>query len=187
MRLSARHKVLFHLAIAVLLFFAACLQPSLCRAFGVEETRFGLLYHDVGIWGGSSQEGGTDINGELIFSAAAPLLAGVIRPNLGVSVNTSGGTSKLYMGGFWQYRWQGPWFVDLGLSLAIHNGETRSEPASEMNQLGSRILFRLSCEAGFSLTEHHQLSLLFDHMSNAYLADPNEGLDTLGLRYGYRF
>jgi hypothetical protein len=27
----------------------------------------------------------------------------------------------------------------------------------------------------------------FDHISNAELASPNEGLDTLGVRYGYRF
>lgn len=149
--------------------------------------RFGLLYHDLGFWGGSGREEGFDINGELMFSPAAAFFSGSIHPNLGLSVNTSGGTSKIYAGGVWQYRGNSGWFVDLGLSMAIHNGETDSESEAEMNQLGSPILFRLSFEAGFSLTEHHQLSLLFDHMSNAYLVDPNEGLDTLGLRYGYRF
>jgi len=28
---------------------------------------------------------------------------------------------------------------------------------------------------------------MFDHISNGYLADPNEGLDTFGIRYGYLF
>jgi hypothetical protein len=28
---------------------------------------------------------------------------------------------------------------------------------------------------------------MFDHISNAYLASPNEGMDTLGVRYGYQF
>jgi lipid A 3-O-deacylase len=31
------------------------------------------------------------------------------------------------------------------------------------------------------------MKILFDHVSNAYLANPNEGMDTLGIVYGYRF
>ena len=187
MRRSAGNKILSLLSVSVLLFSAACLQPSFCRALGVDEIRVGPLYHDLGVWSGSSREDGIDINGELIFSPGAEVFNGRLRPNLGATVNTRGGTSKIYAGRVWQYRWNGGWFIDLGLSLAVHNGETDSEPQTEMNQLGSPILFRLAFEAGFSLTEHHQLSVLFDHMSNGYLADPNEGLDTLGLRYGYRF
>ncbi len=30
-------------------------------------------------------------------------------------------------------------------------------------------------------------AVLFDHISNANLAVPNEGMDSLGIRYGYRF
>jgi hypothetical protein len=29
--------------------------------------------------------------------------------------------------------------------------------------------------------------ILFDHVSNAYLESPNDGMDTLGIVYGYRF
>jgi hypothetical protein len=53
--------------------------------------------------------------------------------------------------------------------------------------LGSRVLLRIPLEIGYSMTDHYEISILFDHISNAYLADPNEGLDTLGLRFGYRF
>jgi hypothetical protein len=28
---------------------------------------------------------------------------------------------------------------------------------------------------------------MFDHVSNAYLASPNEGMDTVGVRYGFQF
>jgi len=31
------------------------------------------------------------------------------------------------------------------------------------------------------------MAVLFDHVSNADLAHPNEGMDTLGIVYGYRF
>jgi hypothetical protein len=38
-----------------------------------------------------------------------------------------------------------------------------------------------------TIQERHRISILFDHMSNAYLASPNEGMDTIGVRYGFQF
>ncbi|MGZ8955779.1 MAG: acyloxyacyl hydrolase [Methylovulum sp.] len=29
--------------------------------------------------------------------------------------------------------------------------------------------------------------MMLDHISNAGLADPNEGMDNVGIRYGFRF
>ncbi len=157
------------------------------QAFPVDELRIGLLYHDLGLWGGSSQEEGIDFNGELIFSPSAEILGGRLRPNLGFSLNDQGDTSKIYGGGVLEYSPADTWFIDLGLGLTVHNGETNDGNSEQSNQLGSRILFRLAIEAGFAIRERHRISLLFDHISNAYLADPNEGLDTLGIRYGWRF
>jgi hypothetical protein len=53
--------------------------------------------------------------------------------------------------------------------------------------LGSRVLFHIPVEIGYRLDEHNSLSAYFEHMSNAYTVDPNEGMDRLGVRYGYRF
>jgi hypothetical protein len=52
---------------------------------------------------------------------------------------------------------------------------------------GNRQSERAPIELGLLFTEHQGVSVMFDHVSNAYLADPNEGLDTIGLRYIYRF
>ena len=148
--------------------------------------RLGLLYHDPGGWGGSGIEAGLDVNGELIFSPALEALSGVLRPNLGFSLNSEGDTSKIYGGAVWEYRWPRGYFFDLALGLAVHDGET-DEGSANLNQLGSPVLFRVAFEAGFIVGRSHTISILFDHISNAYLADPNEGLDTVGIRYGYRF
>ncbi len=156
------------------------------RAGLLHEIKFGALYHDTGFWGGSGKEEGIDLNAELIFSPSIPVWGGTLMPNLGISVNGSGDTSKLYGGGVWEYSGSS-WFIGLGLGLAAHNGEIDEETSEDGSQLGSAVLFRLSFEAGLDLTPHHRLSLMFDHCSNGYLADPNEGLDTLGIRYGYRF
>lgn len=174
------------LACRFLLLMALTLYGRPIQAAMLDEIKTGLLYHDTGFWGGSGTESGIDVNLELIFSPTAELAAGRLRPNLGLTLNSQGDTSKIYGGGVWEYS-RSNWFFDLGLGLALHNGETDNENNEDQSLLGSSLLFRLSFEAGFYITPHHRLSLMYDHISNAYLADPNEGLDTLGIRYGYRF
>jgi lipid A 3-O-deacylase len=53
--------------------------------------------------------------------------------------------------------------------------------------LGSRVLFHIPLEVGYRLDLHNSISAHFEHMSNAYTVDPNEGLDRIGVRYGYKF
>ena len=53
--------------------------------------------------------------------------------------------------------------------------------------IGRRVLFHDSIEYGYRLDEHRSVSLFFEHISNASSAAKNQGLDTLGLRFGYRF
>ena len=154
----------------------------------VHELRFGALAHDVdGLWSGSRREEGVDLNFEMVFAQpSAKLPVGVLRPNLGVSANPSGDTSKLYGGVLWQIDFDSGVFFDLGLGVAAHNGETDSiKPGHK--RLGSRLQFRIPIELGYTPDGHNRFSIMFDHISNANLADPNEGLDTLGLRYGYTF
>ena len=40
---------------------------------------------------------------------------------------------------------------------------------------------------GARFLKHHSASVMFAHISNADLCDNNEGLDTLGVRCGYKF
>jgi hypothetical protein len=148
--------------------------------------RVGILAHDVAVWSRSSVEGGVDFNAEFIFEFPKyPLFSGVLRSNLGLSLNNQGDTSKVYTGLLWEYVWDSGIFLDLGVGLAVHNGEL--DHSADHKELGSRVLFRIPIEIGIYFKEHHGLSMMFDHVSNAYLAEPNEGLDTVGLRYTYRF
>ena len=148
----------------------------------------GLLAHDVNhLWSGSRAEEGIDLNAELIFSRPAwHLFKGSLQPNIGFSVNDSGGTSKVYGGVLWQIESNRNWFLSIGLGAALHNGELDTDQ-SDQKSLGSRVLFRVPIEIGVAFDKRHRIAVMFDHISNAYLADPNEGMDTLGLRYGYRF
>jgi len=154
----------------------------------VSEIRVGVVKHDVdNLWSGKSKENGIGYNLEIIFGRPHfSFLAGLVRPNLGVTINNSGDTSKLYAGLLWELETKYGIFIDLGIGAAVHNGELKTND-NDKKQLGSRVLFRIPIEIGYAFNAHHRISIAFDHISNGYLADPNEGLDTLGIRYGYRF
>jgi lipid A 3-O-deacylase len=153
----------------------------------LKDIRVGILAHDVPIWSLSRKEGGVDLNTEFIFNWPnySPS-TGIVHSNIGISLNNQGDTSKIYSGVLWEYIWQSGIFLNLGLGLSIHNGELETNDGDKKD-LGSRILFRIPAEIGLFFTKHHGLSIMFDHVSNAYLAAPNEGLDTMGFRYTYRF
>ena len=150
--------------------------------------RIGLLDHDVnGLWSGSRAEGGFDVNAEIVFKKPGFILwRGSILPNLGVTVNNQGDTSTLYGGFIWEFVSKAGVFFNTGLGLAVHNGELETND-DQNKALGSRVLFRVPLEIGATFGKRHRISILFAHISNAYLADPNEGLDVLGVRYGFQF
>jgi lipid A 3-O-deacylase len=150
--------------------------------------RIGLLAHDVnGLWSGSRSEGGFDVNAELVFNRPGFFLwRGRVLPNLGVTVNNQGDTSTMYGGVIWEFVSKAGFFFNTGLGLAVHNGELESDD-DQKKALGSRVLFRIPVEIGATFGTRHRIAFMFAHVSNAYLADPNEGLDVAGVRYGFQF
>lgn len=154
----------------------------------VREIRVGVAAHDVGgLWSGESKEKGPDLCAEVIFKRSLfRLLCATAFPNVGVSLNTRGDTSKVYGGFLLQWEPASALFFSTGLGLALHDGK-RDTDSADRKSLGSRVLFRIPIEIGYAVNPRHRIMLAFDHVSNAYLASPNEGMDTLGLVYGYRF
>jgi hypothetical protein len=173
--------------------FVALMAPGGAMADGpfVREMRLGVLAHDVpGLWSYYEYERGVALNGELILSPAIAMFGGHWRPAIGASVALGNdghkGTSKLYLDARWTYEWANGVFVGLGLGAAVHNGLL--DPTDPHRKaLGSRVLFHIPLELGWRFDERQSISLFFDHMSNGYTRSSNEGLDTLGVRYGYRF
>lgn len=150
--------------------------------------KIGVLAHDVpNLWSGFQYEDdAADLNLEAQFAAAWALPWGVIRPVVGGTINVNGDTSHAYVDARWQIDGPSGLFFEIGLGAAIHDGEL--EPIDpNAKALGSRVLFHIPAEVGIHIDAHHDLSVYFEHTSNAELADYNEGLDRIGLRYGYRF
>lgn len=189
--------------------FGAILLALLCpaAAYAQEpglEFRAGIMYHDAawfvrpGAHDELQVEGpGPDVNFELLFRSPDFLKAvWSPRPHLGVTFNTAGETSQAYLGLTWRADLSDSLFVELAGGGAVHNGKTTGiapdpyEPyttADGRKLLGCRALFRLAAAVGVQLNERYSLALGLDHISNGHLCDLNPGLDTVGLRLGYRF
>lgn len=192
-KMRSKHLEIRKLIVRLLVFFLGCVSSYSGYAnerkasVWLHEIKSGVLHHDTdSLWSGFRRESGIDLNLEAIFSPHAEFLGGIIRPVLGGSVNTHGDTSKLYSGLRWQYEHVSGMFIGIGLGGAIHDGKIHHQH-NDQKALGSRVLFHIPIEIGYRLSAKTSLSVYFDHVSNAYLAHANEGMDTLGGRLGYRF
>ncbi len=149
--------------------------------------RGGILLHDVNILG-HSEESGTDFNLEVLFTSPdwlewfwAP------HPHLGVAIHNQGDTHQVYSGLTWEKLFCNKVFLNLGLGLSLHSGNRECSKHCNKKELGSDLLFREALEVGYQINRHHSLSILFFHISNAGLCSENDGMNHLGLRYGYSF
>lgn len=156
-------------------------------SYWIAEVSIGVTKNDVGAFG-RQKEDGQNINAELRFQPFdwepwrwifSPM------PHLGIHVNTAGDTNQLYFGGTWSFDIIWGFYAAGSLGFSLHDGKTEAADGTR-KELGLSILFRESLELGFRITDHHALSVILDHISNASIAENNEGLDTFGFRYTYR-
>jgi hypothetical protein len=161
--------------------------PSRSEPF-IHEIRLGVAAHDVdGLWSGERKESGVDYSAEVTLGyALGEFASGVFRPNLGFDWHNRGDTSKAYGGVVWHWTNDRRLSFELGLGAALHTGERETSDPNR-KQLGSKLLFRIPIELGWQFAERQRVSLFFEHVSNAWLADENEGMDILGVRWAYRF
>lgn len=187
---------LIFFAIPALIICAALLLPTLGHTTEAENEgtgyiyaiRGGIMIHDVNILG-HSEESGADFNLELLFNSPGWLeWAWAPHPHIGVAVHSEGDTHQVYSGLTWEKLFENNVFLNLALGLTLHSG-TRECSNHDCNEkeLGSDLLFREALEVGYQFNQSHSLSILFFHISNAGLCSENDGMNHLGLRYGYSF
>ena len=167
---------------------ASVSAPARGQGF-LHEMKVGVLDHDVpDLWSGFRAEPrSVALNAEALLTPSVSFLGGTIRPAFGGSLATSGGgTSNIYLDARWQYEFGGGLFLGFGIGGTIHDGQLKLVDW-DRKALGSRVLFHFPLEIGWRFDGHNSISVYFEHMSNAYTVSPNEGLDRIGIRYGYRF
>jgi hypothetical protein len=154
----------------------------------ISELKIGVQAHDVPyMWSGFNREPITpDLNLEAQFSPSVFFWGGRLFPALGATINFDGHTSKAYLDARWQKEYENHTFFAVGLGIAVHDGKLETNQP-DFKDLGRRVLFHPNFEIGYRLDPHQSLSIYYEHISNASTARENEGLDTIGVRYGYRF
>jgi lipid A 3-O-deacylase len=173
--------------IAALLSCVGIAAPAAAEGF-IHELKIGVLSHDVpDLWSRFRRETeSVDINLEAQLSPSMQLFFGTLRPAIGGNINTDGQTSNAYIDARWTYEATSGIFLGVGLGATLHDGNTgKTDP--DRKALGSSLLFHIPLEVGYRLDVHNSISAYFDHMSNGYTQRYNEGMDRLGIRYGYRF
>ena len=158
------------------------------------EVKQGVLAHDRG-WFGKNREGfGPDYNFELMFNS--PNILKKVwspKPIIGLTQNSSGGSSLYYGGITWDANISKNWFVTGTTGIAYTNGlkklpKGQVATGDKKIQFGSQWLHRGAIELGWNFYGNDTISLMFSHVSHAgVLSDKNHGMDEFGIRYGYRF
>ena len=120
----------------------------------------------------------------MLFLPLAKTFGGYLRPAIGATVNFDGNTSKAYADLRWEIELPSGVFFALGMGAAIHDGELGINTGQKA--LGSRVLFHPSGELGYRFDGVHSISVFFDHISNGYSRRDNDGMDTIGVRFGRR-
>jgi lipid A 3-O-deacylase len=175
------------LALAVGSPLPAAADPPGTPVLGISEIKLGALNHDTtGLWSGFNVErSGVDANFEVLFLPLARTFGGYLRPAIGTTLNFDGNTSKAYTDLRWEIEAPSGVFFALGMGAAIHNGELGSDDP-DRKALGSRVLFHPSAELGYRFDGVHSVSIFADHISNGFTRRDNDGMDTIGIRFGRR-
>lgn len=155
--------------------------------FAISEIKVGALHHDTpDLWAGFSVEhSGVDANLEVLFTPLARTFGGYLRPALGTTINFNGDTSKAYADLRWEIEAPSGLFFAIGMGAVIHDGSLGTDFPGHKG-LGSRVLFHPSAEIGYRLDGVNSISIFADHMSNGFTRFNNEGMDTVGVRFGRR-
>ena len=149
--------------------------------------RGGILAHDINLFA-HSEESGVDLNLEILFTSPGWLeWLWAPHPHIGIAIHSQGDTHQLYSGLTWEKIFSNNIFINLGLGLTLHSGNRKGSQHYNGKEMGCALLFREALEVGYQIDQHHSFSLIFFHISNAELYSENDGMNHLGLRYGYSF
>ena len=157
----------------------------------VDEIHFGLHDHDTDLIG-SKKESGADFVVE-VLSPQMVILGLAVGPRflLGAAVNSAGQTNQIYVGAArsWDLfrdvlNEDDAVFLEGTLGVTWHNGKIDvigTPEEQNWKSHGSRVLFRENIAVGYRFNAKWAVALNLNHISNAGLADPNEGMNDIGL------
>ncbi|MCB9992362.1 MAG: acyloxyacyl hydrolase [Hyphomicrobiaceae bacterium] len=168
--------------------FGAPDQPVRAPAL---EVRSGPFAHDVyeGFlpviawrWKGFSRPEDEQFGLSAALPGGAASFLGSPRIDAGATFNTKGYEDQAHLAAGWRsYFFGSPLFVEATVGGGLHDGHLLDAEKPSRN-MGCRINFYEALSFGVTFSTGWSLALSYEHMSNADLCPPNEGLSNMGLR-----
>jgi hypothetical protein len=152
------------------------------------EIRVGAAYHGYA----SAESGTVDVSVDALlpaFDLGKPLSGDAfsLHPEIGVDLNTQGKTNAAFAGFAAVVRLPANFKIEADLGGSVNDGKKTSESGSGRSELGCNALFREAFGIGYQITSDVSVMAFAEHMSNANLCLPNNGITNFGLKLGYAF
>lgn len=182
--------------------FSAALAAAPAASAGVDEIHAGVMAHNICVTDckNANKEDGPNVEFQVSFDSPSFLSwAGSPQPYLLASINTAGETSFGGAGLEWRWNFADGWALEPGVGYVVHDGETTNpypngSPeaaafAEEHVLLGSEDLFRTSIGLTRDFEGPWEAQIFFMHLSHGQILGDgrNQGLDQIGVRFGYQF
>ena len=149
------------------------------------QLRAGYLTHGI-----ASDESGTqDLNAEWLLPAFdfGQMGGFSLHPQVGGDFNLQGRTNAAYAGFAGIYQFSNGIFVEGDLGGSVNDGYKTAPANSGRSELGCNELFREAFVVGVPLTSRLSVMAVAEHMSNANLCQPNNGITNVGMKLGFSF
>lgn len=162
--------------------------PAFGRNADRWEVRAGGAIYDFGPFTTRSFDGGV-VNGEVLAPSPGFLRGiGAPRPYIGTDLAISDEPIHAFYGGLnWEIYVSRKVYFGFSAGGAVVTPSAETNDIGEEKDLGSSVLFHLQASAGVDLTENMTAQVYLNHFSNAQLGDSNDGLESVGVRLGFRF
>lgn len=182
--------------------FGAALALAPAAHAGVNEVHVGVMQHNICVTDckNADKEDGPNVEFQVSFDSPGFLhWAGAPEPYIIASINTQGNTSYGGFGLEWRWEFADGWALEPGVGYIVHDGELENPfaPGSPENTafnnehvlLGSEDLFRTSLGLTRDFEGPWEAQLLFEHLSHGQVLGNgrNQGMDSVGIRFGYQF
>ncbi len=169
------------------------LTSSEANNLGISEIRGGVMAHSFDEPGPTSPSYDLshiqDLNLEVLFQPlpTASWFPGMVRPNVGATIDFGGLESQAYAGLSWKLPvLSSPLFVEAGFGGSINNG-IRDGALAPARDVGCNVLFHEQLSVGYDISDNADIMLTGEHSSSANLCTPNRGLSNIGIRFGWKF
>jgi len=168
-----------------------CSSPA--QAGVIDQVWIGGYAHDISDIGNGKESDTADVQLEVDTSQPQLLrFLGAPHLNATLALNTAGKTDFAAVGLAWDHRLVGSFYGSAQFGIGYSDGVTTpSSDPKDQNRLllGSNVLFREALGVNWRLKDHWLVGVQFVHASNGLILGHryNEGINDVGMRFGYRF